>query len=68
MLEFIGALLRFFGISIAGLISGKPTESFSDFFKSKKGQIENVDRMAADGIIGFIFLILLLVAIYFLNT
>ena len=32
MLEFIGALLRFFGISIAGLISGKPTESFSDFF------------------------------------
>jgi len=67
MLEFIGASLRFIWTSIGGLISGKRTSSFSEFFESKKGQTENMDKLAGDGIIGFLFLILLLITIYFLN-
>ena len=68
MLEFIGASIRFIWTSIINLVRGKPTVSYTAFFTFKKGRNANMDKLAADGIIGFIFLILLLITIYTLTT
>ena len=68
MIEFIGASIRFFWTSMVRMISGKPKVSFSEFFEFKKERIKNTDKLAADGVIGFIFLAILLIALYFIST
>ena len=67
ILETLGALLRYVFYFFKNKLLGKSVISLSKFLKDKDNEFDQMDSIASDTFIGFIFIIIIVLIIQIFN-